>query len=163
MARKRGSVHELKTALQEVESASLGGGPGGNEAGEAGRERIERLRAQLSLDTTLYKGAVQTLRELKAEIEGLQEELKQSQAVLQADFQRWHGPALAEAKARLAGRGGGGGGGRGDGGGGAGGGRRPGSTGGGEEHGCDPMAGAFIARGHGAPMRGDGMALTEVH
>ena len=67
VARKRGSVHELKTALQEVESASLGGGPGGNEAGEAGRERIERLRAQL-LDTTLYKGAAE-LRELKAEIE----------------------------------------------------------------------------------------------
>ena len=48
------------------------------------------------------------MKELKAEIEGLQEALKRSQALLQRDFQRWHEPALAEARKRAGGGGGGG-------------------------------------------------------
>ena len=102
VGRKRASVQQLKAAVVQADAA---GGEAGGEVeggGENGAEAVERLRCQLSLDTTLYKGAVQTLRELKAEIEGLQEELRRSQAGLTKDFQRWHEPAVAEAKARLA-------------------------------------------------------------
>ena len=156
VGRKRNSVQELRQALSEVEA---GRGPqgvtGGQAADEDPRERIERLRAQLGLDTTLYKGAVQTLRELKAEIEGLQEELKRSQAGLQSDFQRWHEPALAQARQRLSARGAGGGnggsGGAGGSGGGGGGGARgiAGAGGAPSQGGTGSIAlmkGAFIGR-----------------
>jgi len=53
----------------------------------------------------MYKGAVASLRELKTEIEGLQDELKRSQAGLQRDFQRWHDAAMAEARGARSGGG----------------------------------------------------------
>ena len=86
VGRKRQSVHELKAALSSS-SADLDA---------AGGE--ERLRSQLQLDTTLYKGAVASLRELKSEIEGLQAQLAASQKVLQADFAQWHQAELDRAK-----------------------------------------------------------------
>ena len=45
----------------------------------------------------MYRGAVASLKELKSEIEGLQEELQRSQATLQRDFDKWHVAARAEA------------------------------------------------------------------
>ena len=87
VARKRASVTELKQRLGEADVT-----------GGVAEDDVARLRSQLQLDTTLYKGAVASLRELKSEIEGLQGELSRSQAVLQRDFQAWHQRALAEAR-----------------------------------------------------------------
>ena len=58
----------------------------------------------------MLKGTVASLRELKAEIEALQDMLSRSQAAMQVDFQRWHVAALEAAKAGHHGRGAGGGG-----------------------------------------------------
>lgn len=46
----------------------------------------------------MFKGVVATLKELKGEIESLQARLLRSQENLQADFHKWHVPALAEAR-----------------------------------------------------------------
>ena len=101
--RKRMAVGELKSVLAQAEAAAAEG-----EDLSGGPADTDRLKAQLGLETTMYKGAVASLKELKAEIEGLQEALKRSQALLQRDFQRWHEPALAEARKRAGGGGGGG-------------------------------------------------------
>ena len=90
LGRKRNSVSELKGIISAADAAVA-------EGGDAGGVDVERLRAQLAQETTMYRGAVASLKELKAEIESLQEELQKSQAVLQKDFDRWHVAARAEA------------------------------------------------------------------
>lgn len=87
VARKRASAAQLK---EQLTSSST------DEMQAAGGE--ERLRSQLHLETTLYKGGVATLKELKAEIEALQTKLEHSQHRMQLDFQSWHVAALADAR-----------------------------------------------------------------
>jgi kinesin family protein 6/9 len=91
ISRKRATVSELRERLAQADAMV-----------DVDSADVERLRSQLQLDTTLYKGAVASLRELKAEIEGLQTELQRSQTGMQRDFQAWHTPALAEARAAAA-------------------------------------------------------------
>ena len=62
-------------------------------------EAAERLRARLAHDTGLCKGAVAQLKEIKPQIEALQQQLQLSQAVMQKDFDAWRQAALARAKA----------------------------------------------------------------
>ena len=101
VGRKRAAVAQLKEAL----GTALG--PGAALEGQAGSQAVsqageERMRAQLALETTLYKGGVASLKELKGEIESLQLQLQRSQQRLQADFDSWHMVALADARKRAA-------------------------------------------------------------
>ena len=89
VGRKRASLAHLKRGVAEAEA----------EGGE-GEAALEQLRSQLALDTTLYKGGVAQLRELKAEIEAMQRALQESQAAMHDEFERWRGQALAEAEGR---------------------------------------------------------------
>ena len=95
VGRKRAAVAQLKEALGTALE-----GQAGNQAGSQAGE--ERMRAQLTLETTLYKGGVASLKELKGEIESLQLQLQRSQQRLQADFESWHTGALADASKRAA-------------------------------------------------------------
>ena len=95
VGRKRAAVAQLKEALGTALE-----GQAGNQAGSQAGE--ERMRAQLALETTLYKGGVASLKELKGEIESLQLQLQHSQQRLQADFDSWHMVALADARKRAA-------------------------------------------------------------
>jgi len=91
VARKRAAASSLKEILSRSDP---------DELGMAGGE--ERLKAQLALETTLYKGGVANLKELKVEIETLQAKLELSQHRMQVDFQHWHSAALADARKRAA-------------------------------------------------------------
>ena len=92
LARKRTVVSELKNVITSHEAAA------GGAAALPHDSDVGRLRAQLQMETTMYKGTVGALKELKAEIESLQSALAKSQSGLAKDFQRWHDAALAEIK-----------------------------------------------------------------
>ena len=60
------------------------------------------MQAQLALDTTLYKGGVASLKEIKAEIERLQAAMQRSQAQMHADFEEWRAGHLAASRSSAA-------------------------------------------------------------
>jgi hypothetical protein len=82
VAAKRQTVTALKTELAEL----------------ADDDASMRARHRLQHDTGLYKGSVQQLRELKPEIESLQQQLHTSQQAMQRDFEVWRAAALVKAR-----------------------------------------------------------------
>jgi len=82
VARKKQSIAVLKSQLAAM-------APDCDEA--------EQLRLRKQMDTAYFKDTVQQLKEYKAKIEALQQQLSESQDELQSDFLSWHRTALAEA------------------------------------------------------------------
>ena len=74
VARKRQSVAELKRRVAAAD----------------GSVDAEDLRAQLLLDTATYKDSVQSLKEIKVQIESFHAQLAESQQRLSADFEKWY-------------------------------------------------------------------------
>jgi kinesin family protein 6/9 len=89
----------LEKARMERALSSLSAGGGGGGGGAAGEQGDAPLRTELEAQKTAYKVGFETLRGLKAEIEGIQRALEASRLRVQAEFEDWFAAAGGAAPA----------------------------------------------------------------